>query len=111
MSEAEMIQSDDQIRARAAALAEEIAAGLHQGRAAEWLEEVIGSALLDVARRERERCAAAAEGRVTMWQSSVRRLSSGTWPREAVAEARARLNEAIALVDALRVSIAAPPEG
>jgi hypothetical protein len=106
-----MVQSDDQVRARAAALAEEIAAGLHRGRAAEWLEEVLGSALLDVARRERERCAAVAEGRVTMWQASVRRVSSGTWPTEAVAEARARLNEALALADALRVSIAAPPEG
>jgi biotin synthase-related radical SAM superfamily protein len=105
-----MVQSDDQIRARAAALAEEVAAGLHQGRAAEWLEEVLGSALLDVARQERERCAAVADERVTMWQASLRRLSSGTWPTVAIAEARARLNEALALADALRVSIAAPPE-
>jgi hypothetical protein len=105
-----MVQSDDQVRALAAALAEEIAAGLHQGRPAEWLEEVLGSALLDVARRERERCATVAEGRVAMWQASVRRLSSGAWPTVAVAEARARLNEALALADALRVSIAAPPE-
>jgi hypothetical protein len=50
-----MSQSDDQIRARAAALAVEIASGLQQGRAAEWLEEVLKSALLDVARQERER--------------------------------------------------------
>jgi hypothetical protein len=106
-----MVQSDDQIRARAAALAEEITAGLHQGGVAEWLEEVLGSALLDVARRERERCAAVAEGRVEMWQGSLRGLSSGTWPMGAIAEARARLNEALALADALRVSIAAPPEG
>jgi hypothetical protein len=106
-----MGQSDDQIRARAAALAEEITTGLHQGRVAEWLEEVLGSALLDVARRERERCAAVAEERVEMWQGSLRNLLSGSWPRGAVAEARARLNEALALADALRVSIAAPPEG
>jgi hypothetical protein len=46
-----------------------------------------------------------------MWQASARRLSSGAWPTVAIAEARARLNEALALADALRVSIAAPPEG
>jgi len=106
-----MVQSDDQIRARAAALAEEFAEGVRQARAPEWLEEMLGSALLEVARRERERCAAVADRRVEMWEASVRRLSSGTWPADAIVEARARLNEALALADALRVSIAAPPEG
>jgi pyruvate-formate lyase len=45
-----------------------------------------------VASRERERCAAVANRRAEMW------------------ETRARLNEALALADALRVSIATPPE-
>jgi len=106
-----MAQSDDQIRNRAAALAEEVASALQQGRAAEWLEEVLGGALLDVARLERERCAAVADQRVEIWEASARRMASGTWPAAAVAEARARLNEARALADALRVSITAPPEG
>jgi hypothetical protein len=105
-----MPQSDDQIRIQAAALAEEIASGLQQGRAIEWLEEVLGSALLIVARQERERCAAVADRRVDMWQASTHRMASGTWPAGAIAEARTRLNEAMALADALRVSIALPSE-
>ena len=104
------MQSDDQIRNRAAALADEIASGLHEGRATEWLEEVLGSALLDVARQERERCAAVADQRVELWEASRRRMAAGQWPVAAVAEARSRLNEARALADALRVSISPPPE-
>jgi hypothetical protein len=106
-----MAQSDDEVRRRAAELAEEVASGIRRGRVAEWLEEVLGSALLEVARRERERCAAVAEERVTMWQASVSRMRTGTWPGDAAAEARARLNEARALADALRVSVSPPPEG
>jgi hypothetical protein len=102
--------SDDQIRRWAAALAEEVASGVQQGRAIEWLEEVLGSALLDVARRERERCAAVADQRIELWESSAKRFASGTWSPSAIAEARARLNEARALADALRVSVSPPPE-
>ena len=105
------MQSDDEIRSRAAALAEEIAAGVRGGRAPEWLEEVLGSALLDVARAERQRCAAVADERVEMWENSVRRMGTGGWASTAVAEARARLNEARALADALRVSISLPRKG
>jgi hypothetical protein len=106
-----MPQSDDQIRAWAAALAEEIASSLKQGRVVEWLEEVLGGALLDVARRERERCAAVVDQRVEMWEASTRRMAGGTWPAAAIAEARARRNEALAVADALRVNIATPSEG
>lgn len=106
-----MPQSDDEIRSRAAELADEVAAGIRQGRAAEWLEEVLGSVLLEVARRERERCAAVADERVAMWEASLKRRGTGTWPAGAAAEARARLNEARALADALRVSISPPHEG
>ena len=105
-----MAQSDDQIRAQAAELAEEVAAGVHRGLSLEWLEEVLGSALLAVARRERDRCAAVAEQRATMWEASLKRTGSGAWPAGALSEARVRLNEARALADALRVSIATPPE-
>jgi hypothetical protein len=106
-----MPQSDDEIRRRAAELAEVVAMGVRQGRPAEWLEEVLGGALLDVARGERERCALVADQRVEMWEASVRRIGSGDWPSTALAEARARLNEARALADALRVSLTAPREG
>ena len=92
-------------------MAEEVAPGVRSGRAAEWLEEVIGSALLEVARAERQRCAALATERVEMWQNSVRRMGTGSWAPTAVAEARARLNEARALADALAVSISPPPQG
>lgn len=105
-----MPHSDDDLRNRAAALAEEVASGLRQGRALEWLEEVLGSTLLDVARRERERCAVVADRRIEVWEASMRRMRSGTWPAGAVEEARARLNEARTIADALRVSIATPPE-
>ena len=105
-----MVQSDDQIRNRAAALAEEVASGLQQRRAPEWLEEVLGSALLDVANQERERCALVVDQRVEMWEASARGIESGTWPTGTVAETRARLNEARAIADALRVSIT-PPRG
>jgi hypothetical protein len=64
---------------------------------------------LAVARRERERCAAVADERVMMWQAGVSRMGTGTWSAAAVAEARARLNEARALADALRVSLSSPP--
>ncbi len=104
-----MLQSDDEIRNRAVELTEEVASGLQQGRPAEWLEEVLGGALLDVARLERERCAAVADQRIELWEASARRVASGTWAASAVAEARARLNEAGALADALRVSISLPP--
>ena len=104
------MQSDDEIRHRAADLAQEVASGLVRGQALEWLEEVLGGALLEVARQERERCAAVADQRVELWEASTRRLGAGTWPATAVVETRARLNEARALADALRVSIAPPPQ-
>ena len=100
-----MLQSDPDIRARAAALAEDIGAGLRRGRSLEWLEEVVGTALLDVARSERERCAALADHRARLWESSARRFSSGQWPADALAEARERRKEAIVIADAIRADV------
>jgi hypothetical protein len=80
-----MAQSDDGIRHHASMLADEITSSLQQGRAVEWLEEVLGGALLAVARGERERCAAVADRRIEMWEGSLRRMESGTWPGGAVA--------------------------
>ena len=106
-----MLQSDPEIRARAAALAEEIAAGVRQGRSLEWLEEVLGTALLDVARSERERCASVADQRAQLWESSARRMASGPWPAHALVEARERRKEAVVLADAIRADLPSPRDG
>ena len=106
-----MLQSDPEIRARAVALAEEVAAGVRQGRSPEWLEEVLGTALLDVARDERERCAVVADQRARLWESSARRMSSGSWPPEAVVEARERRKEALVIADAIRADLPRPRDG
>jgi hypothetical protein len=83
-------------------LAEELAAGMRDGRASEWLEEVLVTVLLDVIRGERERCAAVADRRVELWSANERKMASGTWPADARFEARERRKEAIVLADALR---------
>ena len=102
MSRPTSVQLSAEARARAAALAREIALGLQQGRSAQWIEEVIGSALVEFARLERERCASVAHQRVQMWESSLKRYDSGEWPREATSEARQRHNEAVVIADAIQ---------
>ncbi|HEV3484865.1 MAG TPA: hypothetical protein VG106_05625 [Vicinamibacterales bacterium] len=97
-----MVRLEAEMRARAAALADELAAGLREGRAVEWVEQVVGSALLAAIREERERCAALADRRVDLWDASTTRMSSPGWPSGATAEARARRNEAQVIADAIR---------
>ena len=97
-----MLQSESDLRTRAAILAEELVAGVRNGRALEWLEEVLGGALLDVARGERERCAVLADRRAALWEASARRMSSATWPTEGLVEARERRKEALVIADAIR---------
>ena len=97
-----MLQSELDIRTRAAGLAEELATGVESGRAVEWLEEVLGAALVDVARSERERCAVLADRRAELWEASARRMASGAWPTEGLVEARERRKEALVLADAIR---------
>jgi hypothetical protein len=101
-----MAQPEMEVRARAAALADELAAGLREGRAVEWVEQVLGSALLAAVREERDRCAAIAERRVDLWDASGTRMSSPAWPSGATAEARARRNEAQVIADAIRTGAA-----
>ena len=97
-----MTQPETDAHARAAALAEELADGLREGRAVEWAEQILGSALLAAIRDERERCAAMADRRVELWAASGARMSSPGWPGGAAAEARARGNEAQVIADAIR---------
>ena len=106
-----MRDDDAEIQARAAALADELAEGIRAGRAVEWVEAQLASALRDVAARTRERCAALAEERAQMWESSERRMSSGGWPREGADEARHRRKEAITLADSFRVIEPGAPRG
>jgi hypothetical protein len=96
-----MIQSETDIRARAVTLAEEVAAGVRAGRAIEWLEELLTGALLDAVRTERERCAALAMRRAEMWEATVERYVSETWPAELRIEARERRKEALVIGDAI----------
>lgn len=88
--------------ARAVTLAEEVAAGLREGRPLEWVEQMLGGALLAAIRAERERCAALADRRVALWAASGTRMSSPGWPSAAAGEARARGNEAQVIADAIR---------
>lgn len=97
-----MLQSALEIRGRAATLAEEVAAGLRRGRSLEWVEEVVGAALMEVAQSERERCAALADHRAALWEGTSRRMSTSAWPAEGILEARERRKEAIVLADAIR---------
>ena len=98
-----MLPSNSGIRARAAALAGEVAAGVGRGLPLEWLEEVLAAALLGAARAERERCAALADHRAELWEANARRMASGPWPAEALVEARERRKEALVIADAIRV--------
>jgi hypothetical protein len=100
-----MLQSESDIRTRAAALAEEIAGEVQKGRVVEWIEEVLAAALLDVARSERERCALLADRRAALWAASARRMSSATWASEGLVEARERRKEALVLADAIREDV------
>ncbi len=98
------------LQERAGALAEELSAGVREGRPAEWLEEAVLSALQDAAARERARCVALAEQHAASWEKSARGYQSGPWPASALAEARARRNEALSLADAIRSGASAQPD-
>ncbi len=98
------------LQQRAAALAEELASGVREARAVEWLEEAVLSALADAMDRERERCALLAEQRAALWETSDQKFRSPEWPACALSEARACRNEALALADAIRAG-ASPQTG
>lgn len=100
-----MTRTESSARARAAELAEELSAGRAAGRALEWVEQLLGTALLEAVREERERCAAIADRRIGIWEQSGRRMSSPAWPPDAAAEARARRNEAEVIADAIRAGV------
>ena len=93
-----MRETEDLLRARAATLAEELATARAERRPAEWLEELLVTALLEVQHAERIRCAELAAARARMWETSAER-AAGAWPREGLAEARARRTEALAIAD------------
>ena len=73
---------------RAASLADEVTSALQQERPNEWLEEVLASALLEMMRLERDKCAMIAEHRAvsadngtesTLDDSLIRIRQRGHW--------------------------------
>lgn len=98
------------LQERAGALAEELAAGVREGRTVEWLEEAVLSALHDAVARERARCVGLAEQHAAAWERSGRNFESPSWPAGALSEARARRNEALSLADAIRSGASAQPD-
>lgn len=88
---------------RAASLADEVADAVREGRPNEVLEELLASALLEMMRLERDKCALIAEHRADMWESALERyIHSGT-ADQARDEARERHKEAITIADAIRI--------
>jgi len=106
-----MCQSHHDIYQRAVALGDDIVAGVRGGRTLEWVEEMLGGALLDVMRRERERCIAIAEHRVKLWEAAERGMSSGNVAAPARFEARERRKEALVITDALRTEVPTTASG
>jgi hypothetical protein len=102
-----MSRTKEDVGKLAAVLAEELGTGLKRGNAMEWVEQRLAEEMLNALRLERERCAGIADKRAEMWQASLRRYASGTWPVAATTEARERNKEALSIADAIRVD--APP--
>jgi len=88
---------------RAASLADEVADAVSQGRPSEALEELIASALLEMMRLERDKCALIAEHRADMWESALERYRHSGTPVYAIDGARERHKEAVSIADAIRV--------
>ncbi|HKO94948.1 MAG TPA: hypothetical protein VJU61_27530, partial [Polyangiaceae bacterium] len=87
---------------RAASLADEVTSALQQERPNEWLEEVLASALLEMMRLERDKCAMIAEHRADLWEAAVERYTHSETADGAVREARERHKEAVTIADAIR---------
>jgi hypothetical protein len=87
---------------RAASLADEVTNALREERSTEWLEEVLASALLEMMRLERDKCAMIAEHRADLWEAAVDRYRGAQTAGDAVTEARERHKEAVTIADAIR---------
>ncbi|HEX2601115.1 MAG TPA: hypothetical protein VHL32_03300 [Gemmatimonadaceae bacterium] len=87
---------------RAASLADEVTSALQQERPNEWLEEVLASALLEMMRLERDKCAMIAEHRADLWEAAVERYTHSETADGAIKEARERHKEAVTIADAIR---------
>ena len=88
---------------RASSLADEVADAVKDGRPSELLEEMLASALLEMMRLEREKCAMIAEHRADLWESALDRYTQTGFGDMAVSEARERHKEAVSIADAIRV--------
>jgi hypothetical protein len=88
---------------RAAILADEVTDAVKDGRSTEWLEETLASALLEMMRLERDKCALIAEHRADIWESALERYTLSGTAAYALEEARERHKEAVTIADAIRV--------
>lgn len=87
---------------RAASLADDVAAVVRDGQPSEALEELLASALLEMMRLERDKCAMIAEHRADMWESALERYTGSGTAGQAIDEARERHKEALTITDAIR---------
>lgn len=76
---------------------------MKQGRPSEALEELLASALLEMMRLERDKCALIAEHRADLWESALERYRNSGTPGYEVDGARERHKEAVSIADAIRV--------
>jgi len=83
-------------------LADDVAVAVREGRPTELLEEMLASALLEMMRLERDKCALIAEHRADMWGFALERSMSSTNPADSLSEARERHKEATSIADAIR---------
>lgn len=86
-----------------AALAVEIVDGVRRGWTAEQVEAALERSFAELIQAERDRCVRIAEHRALMWESSLEKYGAGSWPDEAIVEARERRKEAIVIADALLI--------
>ena len=87
---------------RAASLADDVAVAVKEGKSNERIEEILASALLEMMRLERDKCALIAEHRADMWGSAIDRYMSSATAADSVSEARERHKEATSIADAIR---------
>jgi hypothetical protein len=87
---------------RASSLADEVSQAVTEGRSSEMIEEMLASALLEMMRLERDKCALIAEHRADLWETTIENDPLSPTSTHVINEARDRHKEAIVIADAIR---------
>ncbi len=87
---------------RAASLADDVAVAVKEGQSNNRIEEILASALLEMMRLERDKCAMIAEHRADLWETAIERDPLSPTSTHAINEARERHREATIIADAIR---------